>query len=577
MSPKLLASLLSMALLLPAGGAALAAPPAPDASREAATQLVQAGQNEGLTGQVVFQLLLAEVALQRGQVELAVSAYQDLALRTRDPAVVKRAVELAGMAQQYGIALELARLWVELEPESQPARQNLAGLMVMAGRLDELGGPIAEMLASDPAGLGGNFLNLNRLLSRYPDKDAVLAFVEQVAQPYPTLPEAYYAVAVAAAGAGQLERARSEVRRAQALKPEWDAPVLLEAQLLLREEGGARIEEALTVLNTYLARQPDSVEVRLHLARVLIGAKKYHEARQQFDLLLQKNPDNPEVVYPVAMLALQEKDLETARNQFARLLELPFPDRGAVHYFLGQVEEEAGNVPTALLHYDQVRGGAQHLAARGRGARLLADQGKLDEALAFLRKADVRAPREKVQLAQLEAQLLREGGRYDATYTVLAAALKQQPEQPDLLYDTALAAEKVGKVQEMEVHLKKLIKLQPDNAHAFNALGYSLAERKLRLKEAHELISKAVSLAPQDPFIMDSLGWVLYRQGKLGQAQLVLEKAYEIKADPEIAAHLGEVLWAQGRKEEARALWLKAASQAPDHETLRAIIKKFQL
>ncbi|MGB4673009.1 MAG: tetratricopeptide repeat protein [Azovibrio sp.] len=573
MSSRLLASLLFMALLLPVGGAALAAPSEQD---EAAAWLARAGQTEGLTGQVVFQLLLGEVALQRGQVNLAVSAYQDLALRTRDPAVVKRAVELAGAAQQYGMALELARIWVELEPESQQARQSLAGLLVMAGRIDELDGPISQLLAADPASLGANFLDLNRLLARHPDKPAVLAFVERMAQPYPTLPEAYYAIALAAFNAGQLERARFEVRRAQKLKPEWEAPVLLESQIVLKEAGEERVDEAVRLLSDYLQRHPGAVEVRLHLARVLIGAKRYPEARQQFDALLKLEPDNPEVVYPVAMLALQEQDLETARRQFSRLLELPFPDRDVVRYFLGQIEEAAGDKAAALQHYKQVEGGAQYLMARGRGAQLLVEQGKRDEALAFLRQSTVRTPQEKVHLAQMQAQLLREGGQYAAAYATLAAALKLQPEQPDLLYDTSLAAEKLGKFQEMETLLKKLIKLQPDNAHAYNALGYSLADRNLRLKEAHELIQKATSLAPQDPFIMDSLGWVLYRQGKLQEAREVLEKAYALKADAEIAAHLGEVLWRQGRHQEALELWQKAQAQAPHNETLQAILKKFK-
>lgn len=573
MSSRLLASLLSVALFLPLGGAALAASPAQEAE---AARLARAGQAEGLTGQVVFQILLGEVALQRGQVELAVSAYQDLALRTRDPAVLKRAVELAGAAQQFGIALELARLWGEVEPESQQARQSLAGLLVLAGRIEELDGPVRQLLAASPADLGGNFMGLNRLLARHQDKQAVLAFVERMAQPYPTLPEAYYAIALAAMNAGQLEQARFEAGRARGLKPDWDAAVLLEAQIILKESGEGRVDEAVRLLSDYLQRQPGALEPRLHLARILIGAKKYPEARKQFEELLKREPNNSEVVYPVAVLALQEQDLETARTLFARLLELPFPDRGAVRFFLGQVEEAAGNQAAALQHYEQVSGGAQYLTARGRGAQLLVEQGRREEALDFLRQSEVRAPQEKAQLAQLQAQLLREAGRHAEAHAALAAALKQQPEQPDLLYDTALAAEKLGKLQEMETHLKKLIKLQPGNAHAYNALGYSLADRNLRLKEAHGLIQKASSLAPQDPFIMDSLGWVLYRQGKLQEAREVLEKAYSLRADPEIAAHLGELLWRLGRRQEALDLWQKALAQAPNNETLQATLKKFK-
>ena len=576
MRSRLLPSLLSMALLLTAGGMALAAPSGQDAAVDRQVAQARAGQAEGLTGQVVFQLLLGEVALQRGQLELAVSAYRDLALRTRDPAVIKRAVELAGAARQYGIALELVRLWNELEPESREARQSLAGLLVMAGRIDELDGPVGEMLAADPDNLADNFLALNRMLARHQDKQAVLAFVERMAQPYPTLPEAYYAIALAAFNAGQLERARFETHRARGLKPDWEAPVLLEAQIVLKEPGEGRTEEAVRLLAGHLERRPGAVEVRLHLARVLIGARQYAQARQQFEQLLRQAPDNPDVIYPVAMLALQEQDLETARTQLSRLLELPFPDQGAVRFFLGQVEEAAGNPGAALEQYRQVAGGGQYLAARSRAAQLLVQMGRREEALALLRQSEVRAPRERAQLVQLEAQLLREAGQYAAAHATLTAALKLQPEQPDLLYDTALAAEKLGKLQEMESLLRKLIKLQPENAHAYNALGYTLADRNLRLREARELIEKATRLAPEDPFIMDSLGWVQYRQGRLEEARATLEKAYAIKADPEIAAHLGEVLWRLGLRSEALALWQKALEQAPGNETLQATLKKFK-
>jgi tetratricopeptide (TPR) repeat protein len=580
MSSKFLATLLMTTLLVP-GVAALAAPPAPpvpDAqamARQAQEDGADAAGNPELTGQVVFQVLLAEIALQRGQLELAVSAYQDLARRTRDPAVAQRATEIATAARQYGVALEMARLWVEADPESQPARQTLTGLLVVSGNLAELEAPIAQMLAADPGNLGDNFLGLNRLLARHPDKQAVLTFIEHMAQPYPTLPEAYYALAVAAAAAGQPERARSEARRAQALRPGWVDALLLETQIVLSEPGDAHVQEAVELLSGYLKQHPDVLPVRLALARVLIGARQYHQAREQFDLLLKKAPDDVEVVYPLAILALQEKDYDMARRLLLHLLDLPFPDRGAVRYFLGQTEEESGHADAALAYYEQVDGGAQYLAARGRAAQLLADAGKLDEALALLRASDVKSPHEKVQIAQMQAQLLRAAGRHQAAFAVLDEARKLQPDQPDLLYDTALAAEKIGRLQDMENLLRKLIKLQPDNAHAYNALGYSLADHNLRLKEAHELIARALKLAPRDPFILDSMGWVLYREGKLAEARAMLEDAYAIKDDPEIAAHLGEVLWKMGQHAEAIALWQKAAAQAPDNEALRATMKKF--
>jgi Flp pilus assembly protein TadD len=277
------------------------------------------------------------------------------------------------------------------------------------------------------------------------------------------------------------------------------------------------------------------------------------------------------------MLSLQEKDFDAARRHFARLLELPFPDPGAVRFFLARTEEEAGNSRKAVEYYLQVPDGAHYLSARQRATKMMAsEEGGLAAARALLQASNARGATEKTILVLIEAQLLREADLHDENLEFLRAALKSQPENQELLYETAMAAEKTGHLAEMETHLKTLIRLQPDNAHAYNALGYSLADRNLRLSEAYALIRKASVLAPQDPYIMDSLGWVLYRQGQYQQALTTLTAAYTLKEDPEIAAHMGEVLWQLGLQEDARTLWQKAAVSAPDNATLKATLKKFQ-
>ena len=276
------------------------------------------------------------------------------------------------------------------------------------------------------------------------------------------------------------------------------------------------------------------------------------------------------------MLALQQGDTASARTQFEKLLNSDFPDKSTIHFFLGQLEEEQKKPDLALEHFRQVTAGDQYIAARGRAAQILLQQGKPDEARELLRATRGSTPAEKTQLILAEAQLLREAGRGDESYALLEAALAKQPDNPELLYETALAAERQGKPQVLEQHLGHLLKLKPDHAHALNAFGYSLAERNIRLAEAHKLITQALALAPQDPFIMDSMGWVLFRQGKLPEALKTLETAYGIKADPEIAAHLGEVLWTMGRKDDAARLMNEAAKKNPDSEVLAAALKKFQ-
>lgn len=276
------------------------------------------------------------------------------------------------------------------------------------------------------------------------------------------------------------------------------------------------------------------------------------------------------------MLALQQGDLSTGRSQLEHLLTTDFADKSTIHFFLGQLDQEQNQTEAAAEHYRQVSAGEQFIAARSRLAQILLQQGKASEARELLHNTPGETAAERTQLTLAESQILRDAGRHNDAYVLLENALAAQPDSLELLYETALTAERIGKPDDLERHLKHLLSLKPDHANALNALGYSWADRNLRLPEARDLIARALSLAPEDPFIMDSLGWVLYRQGKLPEALQTLEQAYRIKADPEIAAHLAEVLWTLDRKDDARRLLKDAARANPDNEVLNAAVKKFQ-
>jgi len=571
MSNKLILAALVLSLAgqaLAAGETAAKAPAKSPAKKQSTVPIA----DEDLLARTVFQSLVGDLALQRGEMELGVSAWADLARRTRDPEVIARAAEVAAATRQYDLALELTALWLQVEPESTKARQTESTLLLLANRLDDLAPQIASLLEQDKANVAGSLMHLNRMLGRHSDKKAVQRLIDRVATPYGDLPEAHFAMGLAAVSANDLMRAQGEFQKALQQRPDWESAELAYAQLLARTSPSSAIES----LNEFLARKPDARDARLTLARLLISERKYDAARAQFDILLKDSPDNPDLVYPVAMLALQQGDAAGARSQLEKLLKLDFPDKSAVHFFLGQLDEEEKKPDLALDHYRQVTAGDQYIAARGRAAQILLRQGKLEEAREQLRTTRGGTPAEKIQLILVEAQLLREAGRGEESYALLEAALAKQPDNPELLYETALAAERQGKPQVLEKHLGHLIKLKPDHAHALNAFGYSLAERNIRLAEAHKLLTQALALAPQDPFIMDSMGWVLFRQGKLAEALKTLETAYGIKADPEIAAHLGEVLWTMGRKDDALRLMNEAAKKNPDSEVLAGARKKFQ-
>ena len=522
-------------------------------------------------GQTVFQVLLAEVALQRGDSTLASKAYADLALRTRDPQVLERTVEVAGYARRLDLALETARLWVEVEPSSKKAQQLLASVLIMTDHLDELAPALIRMLEADKDSLGENLLGLSRMLARNPDRQAVFHLIDTVTRHFSGIADAHYAVAMAAASAGETERALAEAKRAQELRPGWELALLLQAQVLMREKPA----EAILLMQDFIERYPKSREIHLHLARLLIAEKRYVEAQQHFDLLLKDYPDNPDVVYPVAILAMQQNDLTLAEAQFRHFLTLEGPDKSYAYFFLGQIAEEGERNKEALAYYAQVGAGERYVVAQMRSARLLAAQGQLGEARRLLTEAKVSSEEERIRLAIAEAGLIREAGQTQTAFDLLDALLSRQPDQTDLLYETALLAEKLERMDLLESRLRKLIELRPESAQAYNALGYSFADRNLNLPEALVLISKALKLSPDDFFILDSMGWVLYRLGDLPGALAYLERAYTNRDDPEISAHLGEVLWAIDRKDEARRTLLEAQKKHPDSEVLLDAIKKF--
>ncbi len=527
--------------------------------------------NIELTEELLYKLMLAEVAVQRGQPHVAVPAYLELARDTLDPRIAQRATEVAWNARFQSAALEAATLWLQAEPKSTRARQIIAALLVNQAQLSEAQSHLEKWLAADPDNIGQSFLQLNALLARHKDKPAVLQLMRELAAKYPKVPEARLAVAQAAWNTKDEALSLDEARAALELRPDWESAALFVAQVLQRRSD----DEAIQYLAGYLETHPGARDVRLNYARLLVNAKRYAEAREQFEILVKDYPQNAEVNMAVALLAVQTNDYDAAEARLKRVLELDYKDPDAARLYLGQVNEERKRFDEALKWYSSVNRGAQYINAQARYAGVLAKQGKLAEARQHLQQVSAQSNRDRVQLTQAEAQLLREANAYQEAFDVLGEALEKMPNAPDLLYDHAMAAEKVDRIDIVEANLRKLIKIRPDHAHAYNALGYTLADRNQRVEEAHELIQTALKLAPDDPFILDSMGWVLYRMGRKEEGLDYLQRAYTQRPDAEIAAHLGEVLWALGRREEARRIWGGALKEHPKNEALQKTVKRF--
>lgn len=523
-----------------------------------------------LTEALLFKLTLAEIAAQRGQPHIAVPAYLEVARETRDPRVARRATELAWNARLLPAALEAAALWLQTDPESARARQTVIALLVNQQRLDDAVPYLEKWLAGEPGQVGQNFMQLSSLVAGHEDKAAVLRLMRALSARHPAVPEAQIALAQAAWNAGEHAAALAAAREALKLRPGWELAALFQAQALQRESVAA----ATAFLETFLAANPGAKDARLNYARLLVSGRRYPEARKQFERLVGEAPNNAEIAMAVATLSMQAKDYAVAEAQLRRVLEIEPKDPDGVRLYLGQVNEEMKRNDEALKWYASVPEGPQFVAAQARYAGVLAKQGRLGDARKYLQNVNVADPQQKTQLTLAEAGLLREASAYQEAFDFLSQAVARAPDTPDLLYDHAMAAEKINRIDVLEASLRKVIAMRPNYAHAYNALGYTLADRNQRLPEARTLIETAHKLAPDDPFILDSLGWVLHRMGQNEEGLAHLQRAYAVRSDAEIAAHLGEVLWVMGRRDEAQKVWTEALREHPRNEALQETVRR---
>lgn len=555
----------------PAARAGQDAEPAAGAAQVEVEPHVEPLPERALSQQILYQMLLAEVAGQRGNLPLAINAYLDLAKSTRDPRIARRAAELAQIARQADAAVSAAQLWIEIDPAAVLPRQLIAGLFAAAGRWGEIEPHVAMLLAREPARVGDALLALNRLFGRNDDKKGVQGLVVKLTEPYLDHPEAHLARSQAAQVAGDDAVAIREAELALSARPDWHQAIMLKAHSQSRSDMAVAIE----TLRVFLEAHPKAREVRLQYARMLTSDKRFEEARSQFRSLLDAFPDNGDVIFAVGALSYQLKDYDTADQQFRRLIDMRHGDANTLNMYLGQIAENRGRPAEAIKAYEAVEPGDQYVPARVRAANVIAASGDLVAARRLLQQAAASNNRERVQLVLAEAQLLRDAGRAREAFELLDSSVNSQPNQPELLYESALLAERVGRLDVLETNLRKLIAIKPDHAHAYNALGYSLADRNERLDEAYQLIKTGLEYAPDDPFILDSMGWVMYRRGELQRSIEFLQRAMNLRPDPEIAAHLGEVLWALGRRDDAQRTWRDAEKAHPGNEVLTNAIKRF--
>jgi tetratricopeptide (TPR) repeat protein len=542
----------------------------PTAFAENASAKSKAPQTE-LTAEFVYKYLIGEIAGQRGDLGLASNLFLELARSSRDPRLAERAAKAAAYGNKPKTAIQAANLWAELDPGSIEAQQASTQMLLSTGNLTDARPHLQKLLAKEDTRANG-FLYLNTLFARQADKNAVLHLVQELAKPYPNLPEAHFTIAHAAWSAGKNDLALSELNTADKLRPGWEIGAILQGQVLFSQSPAT----ALAFYRDFLDQHPQASEVRLTTARLLVNQKRFDEAKIEFVKLVEASKGNPQILVVVGLLSLQAADYAEAEKYFQQALETGFKDPEQVYLYMGQIAEKQNHDDQALTWYDKVQPGERYLDAKLSTAAVIARTQNVDAAVQMLDTLEDLNNEQLVLVVQAQASLLGQAKRYQEAYDLLDNAVNNLPNTPELVYDFAMAAERVQQLDVMERELRKLIQLKPDFAQAYNALGYTLADRNIKLEEAHKLIEKALTLSPNDHFILDSMGWVEYRLGKLDKAADYLRQAYTAQTDPEIAAHLGEVLWQQGKHDEALQTWDEALRAHPENEVLINTTKKFK-
>ncbi len=523
-----------------------------------------------LTDEILYKLLLAEIAGHRGMLDISVDNYMELARKTRDPEVVERATRIAVYARDDEATREAAELWIEIDPRSADAHQVLAVMSVRNGDIEQALEHLNILLNNSDGMIDQKLWMIANMLGREEDQGAVIAVMERLMADRQDDAQALFAYSHVIARLGDLDKARSLLERVMVLMPGNTNVALSYVSILQRQEKTA---EAITWLEDNLSKQEDDFNLRLIYARLLADTKQFDAARREFELLATQAPNNADVLYALGLLYLQASRLEDSERYFTRLTNTG-QHVDEANYYLGRIAEENNELDAAGSWYQGVQKGENYFDAQVRLGLILAQQEKIEEARKHLQTVRAKSGRERSLLIQAEGELLTGQKRYEDAMSVYDDALDQQYDA-DILYSRAMLAEKMNRLDILESDLKQIIENDPGNAQALNALGYTLADRTERYEEAYEYIKRALEISPNDFYILDSMGWVLYRLGRLNESVVYLRRALELRPDPEIAAHLGEVLWVMGDKERARSIWDTALQETPEDSRLLDVINRF--
>ena len=519
--------------------------------------------------ETLYDLLVAEIGGQRKRYDIALGNYLKQAHKTQDAGVARRAYQIAMYVGARQAALDAALLWADLQPKNIEALQASAVELINAGDQEEAVIKMREILALDgEAGFDG--LATSAASMGKEEHQQLLKTFEEIEKDYPENRDLKLGLAILHRQAGSDQKALDLTDRLLKKDPDFVKAMIVKGRILNKL---GRDGEAQKMLSDAVKRHPDRSRLRLLYARILVHGKKLDEARQQFEILLKQSPHDGEIMLSLALVTLENGMEAEAEQYFNQLLALG-QHKDVARYYLGRLKEGYKDFDSAKKFYQEVEPGKHFMMAQVALAQMLVTQGKVDEAVETITESRVRNPARAEPLFLLETELLVTDGQKGRALAVLDKAVEYLPKSINLLYSRAMLHEKMDNLKGLETDLRALLKLEPENAAALNALGYTLADRTDRYQEAEQLVLKAYKLESDDPAILDSMGWVHYKLGRLELAAKYLRMAYDQFPDPEVAAHLGEVLWVMGSRNEAEALWQKTLKTSPDSQILKQTIDR---
>ncbi|ANE56876.1 tetratricopeptide repeat protein [Methylomonas sp. DH-1] len=528
-------------------------------------------RNTVIDEEVLYLLMAAELAGQRNQYDLAMDAYLQAAKRVDDPRIAERAVKIGLFLKDETRTREALTVWLSKDGKNLAARKFAALLAIKNSDRKAALDNLDAMLADDPAGFEAGLLEMSKLLEKEGRTQFTYDVLDELAQMRPAHAGIFFVQAVLASVLQQNELAQQKISQALLLEPDWNKAVIFQAQLAGRAGDLAKARE---YLEKAVKQAPNDKQLRKMLLEVLVSNRDYDDAIKLCQSVLDDKPDDPETLFTLALIHMQQNQVDKAENTLEKLLSNPEWE-GQASFYLGKIELDQQRPEKALAWFDRVEEGNYAFDADMAAVSLLMGQKRLDDVEARVKRMEVKYPEQRLRILMVKAELYNQSGRYQEAFDALSLALKEAPDNRDVLYARALVAERLDKLDVLEADLLKILEKKPDDVAALNALGYTLVDRTQRYDEAAKYLGKAIELQPDEPVIVDSYGWLLYKQGKLALALEYLRKAYEKQPENEIAAHIAEVLWEMGDKKQARELFDAAFKKSPDDEYLLEFKKRF--